>query len=102
MKTAKYNIGDFVIHEKLGYRAVIVDIDPLFQASGRPNPQVFKRGFATRFPWYRLLVDNTSQITYVEECLLKKDELKEPIENPQWRDYLQEKNGEYTRQGPTH
>lgn len=73
IKTAKYNIGDIVKHEHQGYWAVIIDVDPIFQASGRYNPQASKRAFASRNPWYRLLVDNSQQITYVEECLLIKD-----------------------------
>ena len=88
-KSAKFNIGDIVVHKKQGYRAVIVDIDPLFQASGRYNPQSETREFAQRNPWYRLLIDNTSQMTYVEEPFLIPDTENEPfpIENPLTEDY---------------
>jgi heat shock protein HspQ len=70
---AKFNIGDVVLHKQQGYRAIIVDIDPLFQASGRYNPQACQRDFAHKNPWYRLLVDKSSQMTYVEESLLLLD-----------------------------
>jgi heat shock protein HspQ len=79
--TAKFNLGEHVIHINQGYSAVIVDVDPYFQASGRYNPQALKREFATRNPWYRLLVDNTSQLTYVEECLLKRDPRRSDLGN---------------------
>lgn len=92
---AKFNVGERVIHIQHGYRAVIIDVDPLFQASGRYNPQAFKREFATRNPWYRLLVDNSSQMTYVEECLLKKDPSQLAIENPNVEKYLHEQQGRY-------
>ncbi|MDF1677888.1 MAG: heat shock protein HspQ [Legionellaceae bacterium] len=83
-RLAKFNIGDVVLHKQQGYRAVIVDIDPLFQASGQYNPQAITRDFAHKNPWYRLLVDNSSQMTYVEESLLLADPeaKKRPVENP--------------------
>ncbi|KTC68700.1 putative DNA-binding protein hemimethylated [Legionella birminghamensis] len=87
-KEAKFNIGDCVRHQQHGYRAVIVDIDPLFQASGRYNPQASKREFATRSTWYRLLVDESSQITYVEEDQLILDKGSEQIDNPRLPEYL--------------
>jgi heat shock protein HspQ len=81
---AKFNIGDVVLHMQQGYRAVIIDIDPFFQASGQYNPQAQQRDFAHQHPWYRLLVDKTSQMTYVEEPLLTRDEKRpeKPIDNP--------------------
>lgn len=82
-RKAKYNIGDIVTHAVQGYRAVVVDVDPQFQASGHYNPQASKRPFATKNPWYRLLIDHSSQETYVEECHLKKDSNQETIDNPQ-------------------
>lgn len=94
-KTAKFNIGDFVVHKRHGYRAIIVDVDPLFQASGRYNPQASKRDFAGRNPWYRLLVDDSSLETYVEECYLEPDSCHEKITNPKLRSYLTKKQGQY-------
>ena len=92
---AKFNLGERVIHIYQGYRAVIIDVDPFFQASGRYNPQAFKREFATRNPWYRLLVDNSSQMTYVEECLLNEDPNPSAIHNPNVKQYLNEQQGNY-------
>lgn len=92
---AKFNVGERVIHLKLGYRAVVIDVDPLFQASGRYNPQAYKREFATRNPWYRLLVDGSSQMTYVEECFLRTDPSELAIDNPQIKQYLNESQGGY-------
>ena len=94
-KIARFNIGDVVIHKQSRYRAIVVDIDALFQASGRYNPQAQHREFATRNPWYRLLVDDSSQMTYVEECMLIADTSAVPINNPHINQYLQEKNGHY-------
>lgn len=94
-KIAKFNIGDLVVHKRIRYRAIVVDVDPLFQASGHYNPQAVKRDFATRNPWYRLLVDDSSQMTYVEECMLIADTSQQPINNPNIHQYLQEREGAY-------
>ncbi len=83
-KFAKFNIGDVVLHKQHGYRAVVVDVDPLFQASGRYNPQLLTRQFANNNPWYRLLVDETDHFAYVEEPFLKAspDERIDARDNP--------------------
>ncbi len=95
-KIAKFNIGDLVMHNRQGYRAVVVDIDPIFQASGRYNPQACKREFSLRNPWYRLLVDGSSQMTYVEEPLLTHDPSQQLIENPNVSQYLIQHDGSYS------
>ncbi|MFI4962407.1 MAG: heat shock protein HspQ [Legionellales bacterium] len=94
-KIAKFNIGDLVIHTRSQYRAIVVDIDPMFQASGTYNPQADKHAFATRNPWYRLLVDDSSQVTYVEECMLIADTSQIPINNPNIGHYLRGHEGSY-------
>ena len=101
-KIAKFNIGDLVIHKNIRYRAIIVDIDPLFQASGRYNPRADKMDFATRNPWYRLLVDDSSQMTYVEENLLVPDTSQVPINNPNIHQYLVGQEGKYRIADVTH
>ncbi len=94
-RIAKFNIGDIVMHKRQGYRAVVIDVDPLFQASGRYNPQASKRTFSKRNPWYRLLVDSSSQMTYVEECLLAFDTSNQFIDNPHIVNYLTKQGGAY-------
>lgn len=94
-KVAKFNIGDYVLHTRSRYRAVIIDVDPIFQASGNYNTQLPKREFATRNPWYRLLVDDSSQITYVEECFLTADTCSTPINNPNIYQHFNEREGYY-------
>lgn len=98
---AKFNIGEVVIHKKQGYRAVIVDADPVFFASGKMNPQVFKRAFAQKNPWYRLLVDESNLMTYVEEICLETA-FPVVINNPNVYLYLKRKNGQYVASYLTH
>lgn len=94
-RVAKFNIGDLVVHKRQGYRAVVIDVDPLFQASGRYNPQAVKRDFCVRNPWYRLLVDESSQMTYVEESLLVFDSSRQWIDNPKVQHYLEQGQAGY-------
>jgi len=101
-KLAKFNIGDLVVHSRQGYRAVIIDVDPEFQASGHYNPQAKTRPFAVRNPWYRLLVDGTNLMTYVEEHLLKADLNGGNIDNPQVRHYLIQQGNHYCLQAKRH
>lgn len=102
IRQAKYKVGDLVRHVQQGYLAVIVDIDPIFQASGRYNPQAEKRAFSTRNPWYRLLVDESAQATYVEECQLEKVESGQSIDNPLMSDFLVEQQGRYAPSKKSH
>lgn len=101
-RLAKFNIGDIVSHTRQGYRAVVIDIDPLFQASGHYNPQAAARDFATKNPWYRLLVDGSSQMTYVEECLLQPDCRGGLIDNPNTTQFLKQHNGQYCPNASRH
>lgn len=96
-RIAKFNIGDLVIHKNMRYRAIVVDVDPIFQASGHYNPQAVKHAFATRNPWYRLLIDESSQMTYVEECMLIADPNKRPINNPNIHSYLEASGSSFAK-----
>lgn len=83
IKKAKFNVGDVVVHQRQGYRAVVIDIDLSFQPSGHYHRQTGRHLLTKPHPWYRLLVDECSQETYVEEPLLKRDFNAITIENPQ-------------------
>lgn len=101
-KTAKFKPGDIVRHSRLGYRAIIIDIDAQFQASGKLNPRAVKYDFANRYPWYRLLVDQSQQTTYVEECHLVADKNEDLINNPKIHEYLVEDHGRYVSRSRVH
>lgn len=95
VKRAKFNIGEVVIHKKQRYTAVIIDIDPIFYASKIYNPLVSKYKFATENLWYRLLVNNSSQETYVKESLLSKSICNDIIQNPHINKHLTMTKGLY-------
>lgn len=101
-KRAKFNVGEIVTHVRQGYSAVVVDIDPLFQASGRYNPQASTREFSKHHPWYRLLVDGSSLVTYVEEPLLARDPNPHAIDHPKLKEYLVKRHGYYCSNAARH
>lgn len=80
---AKFGVGDLVHHRLFSYRGVVVDIDPVFMLSDDWYEQVAKSRPPKDQPWYRLLVHNSSDETYVAERNLIHDPAIEPIENPQ-------------------
>ena len=94
IKKAKFNVGDVVVHQRQGYRAVVIDVDSSFQPSGYYHSRAHGR-FTRHHPWYRLLVDECSQETYVEEPLLKRDFNSITIDNPQIDNHLVFKSDKY-------
>lgn len=80
---AKFGVGNLVHHRLFSYRGVVVDIDPVFMLSDEWYEQVAKSRPPKDQPWYRVLVHNSSDETYVAERNLTHDLEMEPIEHPQ-------------------
>ncbi len=102
MKQTRFNIGQLVKHKVHGYQAVIVDVDALFQPSGHTNPHTIKQQFAKNGPWYRLLVHESSLVTYVDEAELELITFKQLIAHPNLKDFLVKQSGHYFRKGQCH
>ncbi len=95
MKT-KYRIGDIVCHTKQGYIGVIIDVDGCF--SPRGNYESIGTSKIYESPWYRVLVDNTSFISYVKESFLEKEHKYGDISHPELNQHLKRENGRYVLQ----
>jgi heat shock protein HspQ len=80
--TAKFAIGSLVQHNKFNYRGVVVDVDPEFMLSEEWYEQVARSRPPKDQPWYRVLVDNANNETYVAERHLEADTSQEPIRHP--------------------
>ena len=52
-----FGIGEVVHHRRLGYRGVIVDVDPHFQAAEEWYETVALSRPPKNKPWYHVLVD---------------------------------------------
>jgi len=98
IQQARFNIGEIVCHQKHGYHAVIIDVDPNFQPTGYKKQKLPKNhpSNSSEWAWYRLLVDGSSHTTYVEENMLDKVNKTTCIENPNIKHYLESHSHGYS------
>lgn len=77
----QYIPGNVVKHNRYGYRAIVVDIDPECQATDE-----WYYGNQTQpsreQPWFHLLVHDSEQVTYVAENNLELEESNCEIKHP--------------------
>lgn len=102
MKISMFNIGQLVRHKTQGYAAIIVDIDLNFQPSGQPNPHIVPEKMQKQGPWYRLLVHESTLITYVAEAELEQTFLHGPLHHPKLHDYLDQQFGSFRPKNRIH
>ncbi|REJ95828.1 MAG: heat shock protein HspQ [Planctomycetota bacterium] len=80
-KQPQFQAGQLVRHRRYGYRGVVVALDVRCRADeawyrqNRTQPD-------RNQPWYHVLVDGTSQVTYAAESSLKADEEKAEVSHP--------------------
>ncbi len=73
--------GQLVRHQRYGYRGVVVAADPTCMADeswysgNRTQPD-------REQPWYHVLVDNSTQVTYAAHSSLEADPSSEPVDHP--------------------
>jgi len=97
-RTAKFAIGDVVLHRVFPFRGVVFDVDPEFAntdewwnaipAEIRPSKDQ---------PFYHLFAENeeTEYVAYVSEQNLVPDESGTPIRHPQVRALMDVDEGHY-------
>ncbi len=78
----KFSVGDLIQHRLYDYRGVIVDVDPVFMLTDEWYEEVARSRPPKDQPWYRVLVHNSNDETYVGECNLAPDPCIEPIAHP--------------------
>ncbi len=78
----RFSVGDLIHHRLFDYRGVVVDIDAVFMGSEEWYQQVARSRPPKDEPWYHVLVDGSSQTTYVAERNLEPDQLLTPIDHP--------------------
>ena len=77
--TAMFEIGQIVHHRMFDYRGVVLDVDPNFQGGEEWYEKMARSSPPKDQPWYHLLVDNSSNTTYVAERNLGPSGDVEPI-----------------------
>lgn len=99
---SKFSVGDLVHHVKFDYRGVIVDVDADFQLTEAWYNEMAVSHPPKDQPWYHVLVDKSSQVTYVAERNLAPDLSGNPVSHPLLDDYFSDfKAGRY-RAGQRH
>ncbi len=79
---AKFSVGDLVQHRLFNYRGVIIDVDPNFMLSDEWYEEVARSRPPKDQPWYRVLVHESNDETYVAERNLTHDPGLDPIVHP--------------------
>lgn len=93
---AKFAVGELIQHRLFDYRGVIIDVDPVFMLSDEWYEQVASSRPPKDQPWYRVLVHNSQDETYVAERNLSQDPSIEPVIHPMLNDYFSAfKDGHY-------
>lgn len=79
---ARFAIGDLVHHKLFDYRGVVYDVDPQFALSEEWYETVARSRPPKDEPWYRVLVHNAINETYVAERNLEPDGVADPVSHP--------------------
>jgi heat shock protein HspQ len=78
--SARFSPGDLIHHRLFDYRGVIVDVDPRMMLSDEWYETVARSRPPKDQPWYRVLVHNSANETYVAERNLELDASEEPVQ----------------------
>ena len=92
LQHAKFNIGQLIKHKLFDYRGVIVDVDPVFEGSDEWYDEVARSRPPKDRPWYKVLVHDSDQETYVAERNLDNDSSHEPVDHPMIGSYFKRFN----------
>ena len=82
MSDPRFYIGQCVHHIKFDYRGVIVDVDAVISATEEWYQQVALSRPPKDSPWYHVLVDGSTHMTYVAERHLEQDDTGLPVDHP--------------------
>jgi len=80
--SCRFNIGQIVHHVRFDYRGVIFDVDSNFQGTEEWYIEMAISNPPRNKPWYHVLVDQSSSITYVAERNIEDEKDPKPIQNP--------------------
>jgi len=96
--TVRFAPGDVVIHADIGYRGVIIEVDPRFCGPDHLLNDLTGGRAPKDSPWYYVLRDGTDSTVYVAERYLRMDSSGTPINHPMIESvFLTFENGRYIR-----
>ncbi|EDM66823.1 MAG: DNA-binding protein [Moritella sp.] len=92
----KYSIGDLVHHKLFDYRGAVIDIDPYFQLPEEWYVAVARSRPPKDQPWYHVIVNDSTKLTYVAEQNLEVDPSGNKINHPMVKKLFTDlQNGHY-------
>jgi len=95
--SVKFSIGQIIHHKMFDYRGVIVDVDPVFSSTEEWYEKVARSRPPRDKPWYHVLVDGATHLTYVAERNLEPDDTGKPVDHPLVSEFFSDlKDGAYT------
>ncbi len=95
MPTPRFQIGQIVRHKKFNYRGVVVDADLEFSLSDDWYDHVARSRPPKDQPWYRVLVGDSRNETYVAERHLEADDSGTPVEHPRLEKFFDSFHGNH-------
>lgn len=94
MVEAKFFIGQIVLHRRFNYRGVIVEVDPVFSNSEQWYETMAISKPPKDKPWYSVLVDRASHLTYVAQRNLSVSDDSSQIDHPSLGYYFNRYDGQ--------
>lgn len=74
--------GQIIRHKLFNYRGVVYDVDPIFMLEDEWYDAMTGTRPPKDAPWYRVLVHDSDEETYVAEVNLEPDASGEPVNHP--------------------
>lgn len=95
---SQFYVGQLVVHRRLNYRGVVVDVDPRFRENDAWSETEDAGGPTLGQPWYRVLPDGVAHEAYVAQRSLVPDDSAEKIRHPLlWLYFSEFRDGAYVR-----
>ena len=94
IRDAAFSVGELVWHRIFDYRGVVIDVDPVFMGDEEWYEQMAMSRLPKDRPWYRVLVHNAVNQTYVAERNLNRDDCEDLINHPAIDTIFSECDGE--------
>jgi heat shock protein HspQ len=96
-QSAYFHVGECILHRRLGYRGVIIQVDPKCIADDEWYFSNQIQPFRNQ-PWYHIFIDGSEDVTYAGEEDLDLDFSKRKINNPMIEKYFTSfQDGRYIR-----
>jgi len=81
-KSARFHVGQVVVHRLFDYRGVVFNVDPVFDGDDEWYERVARSRPPKDAPWYHVLPHGAEHTTYVAERNLAPDPSPAAIEHP--------------------